>query len=322
MGEAESNDEKQARPFIVAISSRAMFDFAEEDEIFRTRGTAAFRSHQREMLHIPAKPGVAFGFARKILELNILASPDRPVDEAMMLSPVAKVVLLSRNDAISGIRSILSAKHYGLPLDAGVFACGESPLDYIREFEADLFLSADGCDVANALAEGHAAGLVWPNPSDAPSHPHEIRIAFDADCVLFDRESEDYFQKLGGDLEATLGWRRRESILVDEPMGAGPMKPFLDALHRLRERFPDKIRIGIFTARDVGALERCLRTLNTWGIDVDAAFPLSGRKKAGFLEKWKPDLFFDDSSVHCGHASKVVPTAQVPTPPSPKAING
>jgi 5'-nucleotidase len=88
--------------------------------------------------------------------------------------------------------------------------------------------------------------------------------------------------------------------------------PFLEALHRLQKRFPNRVRTGIFTSRDAGAVERCLRTLGSTGIDVDEAFPLAGAKKAPFLEKWQPDLYLDDQASHCGPASELgIPTVQV-----------
>jgi 5'-nucleotidase len=298
--------EEADRPFTLAITSRALFDFSREDRLFQERGETDYRAHQRKLVEVPADPGVAFQFARKALALN------------ERIPGSTQVVLLSRNDALTGIRSIRSAKHHGLALDSGCFACGESPLPYLDLFGADIFLSADPGDVAMALAAGRAAGLVWPYPQGAQSHPEQIRVAFDADCVLFNSESEDYFQSLGGNDGALDAFHERENAMVDEPMGSGPLKPFLMALNRLQSRFPGMVKTGVFTARDVGALDRCLRTFHAWGVDVDAAFPLAGRRKAEFLALWKPDLFFDDRASHCEHAAKVVPTAQVPVPvPAP-----
>ena len=297
---AKKQTDGTARPFTLAITTRALFDFSKEDLIFQEKGEAAYRIHQRALVESPAEPGVAFHLARKALALND-ASPGS-----------TQVIMLSRNDALTAIRAIRSAKHHGLALDSGCFACGESPLDYLDLFQADLFLSAEPGDVALALAAGHPAGLVWPTPKGGEAHPDQIRVAFDADCVIFDSASEDFFQSLGGGERALSAFHERENTMVDQPMGDGPLKPFLMALNRLQSRFPGKVKTGVFTARDVGALDRCLRTLHAWGVDVDAAFPLAGRRKADFLARWKPDLFFDDRAQHCELAAPVVPTAQVP----------
>ncbi len=55
---------------VVAISSRALFDFEEENRIFETGDLARYEALQRSRLETPAKPGVAFGLIRKLLALN------------------------------------------------------------------------------------------------------------------------------------------------------------------------------------------------------------------------------------------------------------
>ena len=45
---------------VVAISSRALFDFEEENQVFEQTDDTAYMRLQLERLDIPAKPGVAF----------------------------------------------------------------------------------------------------------------------------------------------------------------------------------------------------------------------------------------------------------------------
>ena len=54
---------------------------------------------------MPAPPGVAFSLVRKLLAFN---------DGA----PRVEVVMLSRNDPVSGLRVFRSAQHYGLTCSA------------------------------------------------------------------------------------------------------------------------------------------------------------------------------------------------------------
>jgi 5'-nucleotidase len=299
--------------FTLAVSTRALFQMDEEDTVFRRSveeggGVAAFRKMQQDRINVPPAPGVAFPLVKKLSDLG------RPMPGAI------KIVILSRNDAISGVRSLNAAKHYGIDIESGAFRCGESPLAFLELWKADLFLSADEADVAEALAQGFPAGLVWPQPAKIEPHPDELRVALDADACIFSAESEQFFQAAGGGSKdpatrdvAVAAFRKREYLMSGEPMAPGPMKPFLAGLHRLQEAFPGKVRTGIFTMRDAGAVERCLRTLNGWGVEVDEAFPLGGADKAPFLVRWGPSLFVDDGARHCAlAASSGIPTAQVP----------
>jgi 5'-nucleotidase len=45
---------------VVAISSRALFDFEEENRVFEQTDDRAYMNLQLERLDAPAKPGVAF----------------------------------------------------------------------------------------------------------------------------------------------------------------------------------------------------------------------------------------------------------------------
>ena len=74
-----------------------------------------------------------------------------------------------------------------------------------------------------------------------------------------------------------------------------------------------KIRLGLFTARNSPAHERVIKTLRLWNVRIDEMFFLGGVPKHEVLKAFKPHIFFDDQQVHCKPASKLVPTAMVPT---------
>ena len=54
---------------VVAISSRALFDFEAENRVF-DEDPAAYVRLQRERLDVPAAPGVALPLVRKLLAFN------------------------------------------------------------------------------------------------------------------------------------------------------------------------------------------------------------------------------------------------------------
>ncbi|XHS80023.1 5'-nucleotidase [Burkholderiaceae bacterium UC74_6] len=282
---------------VIAISSRALFDFEEENQLFEGSDDRAYMALQQQRLDEPAKPGVAFSLVSKLLRFN---TPEKQRVE---------VVVLSRNDPISGMRVFRSARHYGLPIQRGVFTRGESPFRYLRPLQAQLFLSANEADVRQALDSGVAAARVAPQAARASAaHPDELRIAFDGDAVLFSDEAEQVFQR-----EGLNAFQLHETEHAGTPMAAGPFKSFLVALHGLQSDRADEMRVrtALVTARSAPAHERAIRTLMDWQIEVDEAMFLGGLGKGEFLREFEPDFFFDDQLGHIASASRHVPAGHV-----------
>jgi 5'-nucleotidase len=282
---------------VVAISSRALFDFEEENHVFEQGDDRAYMDLQLQRLEAPAKPGVAFSLVRKLLAFNTA--------EAQRV----EVVILSRNDPVSGMRVFRSAQHYGLPIQRGSFTRGQSPWRYLRPLNANLFLSANLADVRAALDAGVPAAQVYPHSARASeAHPHEVRIAFDGDAVLFSDEAERVFQAQG--LSAFQQHERDKAAL---PLSAGPFKPLLEALHKLQQAGTSdmRIRTALVTARSAPAHERAIRTLMNWNIQVDEAMFLGGLPKGEFLREFEPDFFFDDQTGHIESAAQHVPAGHV-----------
>jgi 5'-nucleotidase len=282
---------------VVAISSRALFDFEEENRVFEAHDDRAYMQLQLQRLDTPAAPGVAFSLVHKLLAFNQGAAPR------------VEVVILSRNDPVSGMRVFRSARHYGLPIQRGVFTRGQAPWRYLRPLKANLFLSANEADVRSALAENVAAARVYPHSKHASAaHPQELRIAFDGDAVLFSDEAERVYQAQGLD-----AFQRHEQHHSGTPLAAGPFKPLLQALHRLQQSPGEamRVRTALVTARSAPAHERAIRTLMDWQIEVDEAMFLGGLAKGEFLREFEPDFFFDDQHGHVESAAGHVPAGHV-----------
>lgn len=308
---------------VIAISSRALFDFEEENRLFEASDDAAYMALQWQRLDVPAPPGVAFSLVKKLLAFN-------------RETPQVEVVIVSRNDPVSGLRVFRSAKHYGLGIERGVFTRGASPWRYLRPLGAQLFLSANEADVRSALAAGVPAARVFTAAARASdAHPQQLRIAFDGDAVLFSDEAERIYQRDG-----LAAFQRHESSQADTPLGAGPFKPLLEALHRLRQhstasaaRQPAPgadpaaageagaaptaaptvmgVRTALVTARSAPAHERAILTLRSWQVEVDEALFLGGLPKGAFLREFEPDFFFDDQTGHIENAAPHVPAGHV-----------
>ena len=284
---------------VVAISSRALFDFEEENRVFEAGDDRAYIQLQLQGVEEPARPGVSFSLVNKLLAFNATAGDRQRVE----------VVILSRNDPVSGMRVFRSAQHYGLPIERGVFTRGEPPWRYLRPLAANLFLSTNEADVRQALAAGVPAARVYPHSARASAaHPDEVRIAFDGDAVLFSDEAERVFQA-----EGLHAFQSHERDRAATPLAPGPFKPLLEALHRL-QREPAagmRLRTALVTARSAPAHERAIRTLMAWQIDVDEAMFLGGLAKGSFLREFEPDFFFDDQTGHIENAALHVPAGHV-----------
>jgi 5'-nucleotidase len=290
---------------VVAISSRALFDFEEENRIFEAHDDRAYMQLQLARLDVPARPGVAFSLVHKLMGFNAVVE----ARETPARARTVEVVILSRNDPVSGMRVFRSCQHYQLPIERGVFTRGESPWRYLRPLHANLFLSTNEPDVRSALEAGVPAARVYPHAARASdAHPNEVRIAFDGDAVLFSDEAEQVFQRDG--LDAFQTHERDHSAT---PLAAGPFKPLLQALHKLQHAQAGgmRLRTALVTARSAPAHERAIRTLMDWDITVDEAMFLGGLPKGEFLREFEPDFFFDDQTRHVENAATHVPSGHV-----------
>jgi 5'-nucleotidase len=282
---------------VVAISSRALFDFEQENQVFEHSDDRAYMKLQLERLDVPAQPGVAFSLVKKLLAFN---SPE---------SKLVDVVILSRNDPVSGMRVFRSAKHYGLPIERGSFTRGQPPWRYLKPLHANLFLSTHLSDVRAALDAGVPAAQVYPHSAHASeANPLEVRIAFDGDAVLFSDEAERIYQSHG--LSA---FQQHEIDKAGLPLPDGPFRPLLMALQRLQNAGTPQMRVrtALVTARSAPAHERAIRTLMAWNIEVDEAMFLGGLPKGEFLREFEPDFFFDDQTGHIESAARHVPSGHV-----------
>ena len=101
----------------VAISSRALFDLEESHLVFESQGVDAYCRYQIEHEEECLEPGVAFGLVQKLLRLN----------RGLKDQDQVEVVLISRNNADTGLRVFNSIQHYDLSITRAAFTGGQSP---------------------------------------------------------------------------------------------------------------------------------------------------------------------------------------------------
>jgi len=285
-----------ANKLVLAISSSALFDLKESNQVFEEAGVDAYSDYQVRHENDPFRPGMAFYLVKKFLKLN-------------QETQFVEVILVSRNSADTGLRVFNSIAHYKLDITRAAFTSGENIYPYITAFGSHLFLSANSYDVKQALDHQCAAATLL-SLNDNPDHKDQLRIAFDGDAVLFSDESERIFHESG-----LTSFTQNEMEKANLPLLDGPFKGFLSALHRIQNFFNSNlcpIRTALITARSAPTHERVIRTLRSWGIRVDESVFLGGLSKTEFLKAFGADVFFDDQHHNCHEAMKHVTTAHVP----------
>lgn len=286
--------------FVIGISSRALFDLEEENNLFEKEGLKAYTQFQMANEHNVLRPGTGFPLVQAILNLNTKVPGKRKVE----------VVVMSRNNPATSLRILNSIDHYNLDITRSAWTGGNSLVPYLDPFRVDLFLSASELDVQEAINFGVAAGKIYHQAQAVDPVSQQIRIAFDGDAVIFGPESERLYQQYG--LDAFL---EHERLNAKSPLPEGPFAKLLRTISYIQSEFDPytaPIRLGLITARNGAATERVIRTLNHWNVRIDEAFFLGGMEKQEILKAFGAHIFFDDQDVHCQRSASVVPTARVP----------
>lgn len=287
---------------VVGISSRALFDLEEENQIFNEEGIEAYTKYQIEHEADILKPGTGFALIKALLKLNAISPPERKTE----------IIVMSKNSADTSLRIFNSIKYYNLDITRAALVSGAFLSPYLEAFHTDLFLSANEEDVQEAINAGVAAGIIYTQHLSNPELKDidQIRIAFDGDAVLFSDASEKIYQTQG--IEA---FQANETKNANNPLPEGPFAKFLKTIASLQKEFDKNqapIRTALVTARSAPAHERVIRTLRAWDVRIDEAFFLGGMGKQDVLKAFGAHIYFDDQAIHTDATSEFVPSARVP----------
>ena len=287
---------------VVGVSTRALFNLEVENDIFQNQGIAAFRKYQLDNEDEILEPGTAFYLVKSLLELNKIAN-----------KKIVEVVIMSRNSPETGFRVLNSIDKHQLEITRVALTGGEPLSPYIEAYDIDLFLSKDSAEVQRVIdSKKSAAAYLYASPTDFNPKDPRVKIAFDADAVLFSEESEYRYKTEGLD-----SFQDYEKEHENEPMNEGPFAKLLIKLSKIQEHFPMEIehsplRLAIVTARSAPSHKRVIKTLRKWSVYVDEVYFLGGLAKDNVLEAFGAHIFFDDQDTHLEKASLVVPSGKVP----------
>lgn len=293
----------------VAVASRALFDLEEEHALFEREGLGAYAALQAERERLGAPPGPAYAFIDALSRINANGNP---------LAPDINLVVVSRNDAVSGLRVLESISHHGVGASRAMMTGGRDVARLLSSIGADFFLTRSPADAEAAMRMGIGSAVMEGSSLDFP-HGNEIRVAFDGDAVLFDDVAERAFETGGYQ-----GWIDHETTNRDAFMGHGPAARLAKKLSDLKSVASARgtpIRIALVTARDHGARARAVKTLRHWGVSLDEAYFVGAMSKADVLADFKPHLFLDDRASHVMKAAPFAPSGLVPRVPLPEAAD-
>lgn len=287
----------------VAVSSRTLFNMVAERKIYEEEGVEKYVAYQVEHENEPLKPGAAFPFVKALMTVNSRLRELYPDSEELF-----DIVLMTNNHAQVGVRLINSINHYDLTIERFCMTGGKSPIGYLKAYMTNLYLSKDADKVTEAIEEGIAAATMFMRDTETELSDTQLRVAFDGDAVLFSDESEIIVKKHGLDT-----FFEHEKQFENKPLAQGPLKCFLEALGKLQRKFYAKnermncpIRTFLVTARSAASSgARVLKTLRTWGLEIDEALFLAGAPKGPLLQKIKPHIFFDDQMFHIEGAKEL-----------------
>ncbi|XP_062293129.1 cytosolic 5'-nucleotidase 1A-like [Scomber scombrus] len=287
----------------IAVSSRTLFNMVVERKIYEEEGMEKYVAYQVEHENEPLKPGVAFPFVKALMNVNTRLRELYTENEELF-----DIVLMTNNHAQVGVRLINSINHYDLTIERFCMTGGKSPTGYLKAYMTNLYLSKDSDKVTKAIEEGIAAATMFMPEKQIELSETQLRVAFDGDAVLFSDESEIIVKKHGLDT-----FFEHEKEFENKPLAQGPLKCFLEALGKLQRKFYAKnqrlecpIRTFLVTARSAASSgARVLKTLRSWGLEIDEALFLAGAPKGPLLEKIKPHIFFDDQMFHIEGAKEL-----------------
>ncbi|XP_023829271.1 cytosolic 5'-nucleotidase 1A-like isoform X1 [Salvelinus sp. IW2-2015] len=299
----------------IAVSSRSLFNMVAEGKIYKEDGVEKYVTYQQEHDNEPLMPGVAFPLVKALMNVNARLRRLYPDSDELF-----DVILMTNNHAQVGVRLINSINHYDLTIERFCMTGGESPIGYLKAYMTNLYLSKDGEKVIEAIEEGIAAATMFASGDvENQLSDTQLKVAFDGDAVLFS-ESEIIVKQHGLDTSFEHA-KEFENKPLAQVFMRGPLKCFLEALGMLQRKFYAKnermtcpIRTYLVTSRSAASSGvRVLKTLRSWGLEIDEALFLAGAPKGPLLQKIQPHIFFDDQMFHIEGAKELgTITAHVP----------
>ncbi|XP_055491389.1 cytosolic 5'-nucleotidase 1A-like isoform X1 [Leucoraja erinacea] len=280
----------------IAVSSRTLFNMAEERAIYETDGLESYVKFQQEHENEPLKKGLAFALMKALEAVNLRLHELYPGSDE-----VFDVVLMTNNHAQVGVRLINSINHYGLSIDRFCLTGGTSPISYLKAYQTNLYLSSDPVKVAKALSEGIAAATLCHLDKDAQLSEQQLRVAFDGDSFVTqesnEKPSKNYLMvDSPSDYESMQQTGRGGA---PEP-GKSQFAGFIEILGKIQrkivaenEHLECPLRTYLITGRSpASSIGRVLKIISDNGLQINETLYLAGSPKKPILDIIRPHIYF------------------------------
>ncbi|XP_048453082.1 cytosolic 5'-nucleotidase 1A-like [Rhincodon typus] len=291
---------KPQQAITIAVSSRTLFNMSDERAIYESDGLESYVKYQLDHENEPLRKGLAFALMKALETVNFRLHELYPGSDEIF-----DIVLMTNNHAQVGVRLINSINHYGLAIERFCMTGGTSPVNYLKAYHTNLYLSSDPMKVANALNEGIAAATMCHLDKEAQLSEKQLRVAFDGDSFV----QQDQDERSAQSYMLSNSPSSPESKLTSQ----GVLIGFLESLGRLQKKFYAKnerlncpIRVYLIVKKGGSAVGlKALKTIRSWGLDVDETFILSGLSAAELLNKIGPHIYFDEQMLQPSSAATI-----------------
>lgn len=272
----------------IGLSTSALFDMRESEEIFRTQGPEAYQQHMIANENVPFAPGHAFPLVETIRDIN------KALGHSLF-----DIVLISRNDIWTGVRAVRSCYQQDLPFSGAMFSNGRDVTPYLPAYGVDWLISTHEADVQAAAKMGIGANLIdgpfLPEralaqiekaaaitaapaekaaPALTPVFNRKLHIVWDLDRVVFGPDSDDVFTEKGMEY-----YRHHERTKADEAISDGPFMNIARVLGTATKNFPrdnSPVISSVLTARGGESALRAMISLYKKGIPFNGVGHFSG----------------------------------------------
>ena len=299
----------------IAVSTSAILDMSAADAIWRAEQTGqqksgAYFKYMKNKMDKPFEPGPLFETIKALAE-----------------KPNHKIILVSRNSLMTGIRAMRTLLDAQIVPDKFSFTNGRPAAPYLAYYKPNKFLTLSEEDAKQAHDLGiatvvydhlrsatvsHTAPQVRTKPNFstdadlrrdflARSGGRKLSAIYDFDGVLADTSSDKIFEQHG--LEA---FRNHEANNVRHPMESGPhWKEFVRETGDTEEYITH-----IVSSRGTVPFMRIAETLLSHGIEpTGESHGTNGKDKGPLLkimcERYGPEtMFADDSASKVENAQK------------------
>ncbi|XP_069742572.1 cytosolic 5'-nucleotidase 1A-like isoform X3 [Narcine bancroftii] len=283
-----STGSKSPQAITIAFSPRTLFNMAEERAIYEADGLESYVKFQQEHENEPLKKGLAFALMKALETVNLRLQERYPGSDEIF-----DIVLMTNNHAQVGVRLINSINHYGLSIERFCLTGGTSPINYLKAYHTNLYLSSDPVKVEKALNEGIAAATLCHLDKDAQLSEKQLRVAFDGDSFVNQEACEKYSKNC----------MLSDSTCDHEPkiMLQNHIKGFIELLGKIQKKFIAKnehmecpLRTYLITGRaPISSIGQVLKMISDCGLEINESFYLAGSPKKTVLDILRPHIFFD-----------------------------